>query len=848
MRNYLFLLIALFSLACNQQSQYVTMPYSQQVVTIRHNENVNWKYDTSFKHNQTYIAPPADGQKWDEWYNKLVDYQDYVRENIGSTDKFFIEMKLEPGESSAINFDRVAFRLNIQPGEKYKIAFDYLLKKGETQALTEYQFKKTGEEMSYKLRRTDSRVDSFPLAGQGQWISVEKTFTVPDFNPDSLSVAPILIIENTSGKQSVSLIKNLTISLPKNANRQAVRKDMLEQIAMQEELDLQLYERPELDWMESNFVMGFAFIWDQLFYDHEKEKYTVQKYCDVMEKEFGGIQSVILWHSYPNIGIDQRNQWDFFFKMPGGLKALKEEVADVFHKNGVKVFITYNPWDLDTRRTDTTDFEYLAYIVGTCDFDGVFMDTWPRAKKLQKELDKYKKGVAVVPEIHPEFTKDIHGYYSCVGSWGQHPYPYNNKGVSHTKWLVPEHKNYRISRGAEDRQDQLALIWINGNGIMLWENLFGRMNFWNAKDRHTLRKMNPIWEKYYEWYIADNWKPYLPTNVEGINASSWKKNNIKIWHIVADSANIAPTVKIDIDDPELTYIDLWNGKKLQVKNNQVEIDIERFGCIIAAPEINNHLAELIKEQKTESNYNIPKNDPYTHIKNIENPILYSYKNAKLKTGQQALLDMPAGQYNLKIKHPWREGGCYPPEGAKNQNELKRIKEDGKTLVHHTFNDHLKAYSIMPNTVTNGQYENFLEKSGYKPGIEKNFLKHWKGKTCPQDIKGEPVVYVSLEDARAYAEWAGMQLPTEWEWQAAAQKHPGQFVFNKVFEWNESERNDGHNRFVILVSGCQSWEASTSHWYFGYGGGKQPIDSHCKYFLMYPGMDRASTIGFRCIKK
>lgn len=100
------------------------------------------------------------------------------------------------------------------------------------------------------------------------------------------------------------------------------------------------------------------------------------------------------------------------------------------------------------------------------------------------------------------------------------------------------------------------------------------------------------------------------------------------------------------------------------------------------------------------------------------------------------------------------------------------------------------------------------------------------------MEEHPVVYVDLDDARAYAKWAGKRLPREEEWQLAAagkekNKYPwgnemqpgccnenidgrttpvksypkGKSVCgawdmcSNVWELTESEYNDGRNRFV-----------------------------------------------------
>ena len=195
----------------------------------------------------------------------------------------------------------------------------------------------------------------------------------------------------------------------------------------------------------------------------------------------------------------------------------------------------------------------------------------------------------------------------------------------------------------------------------------------------------------------------------------------------------------------------------------------------------------------------------------------------------------------------------------------------------------KSFWIDKYPVTNAQYKKFLDATHYHPQNDLNFLRDWKDGNYPLAWDNKPVTWVSLEDARAYATWAGKRLPHEWEWQYAAQGNDGRSypwgndwnadavpasdksrtmrgpdavdahprgaspfgvmdMVGNVWQWTE-EFQDEHTRAGILRGGSY-YQPQGSIWYFPQA---YKLNQHGKLLLMAPSMDRSGALGFRCVQ-
>jgi formylglycine-generating enzyme required for sulfatase activity len=95
--------------------------------------------------------------------------------------------------------------------------------------------------------------------------------------------------------------------------------------------------------------------------------------------------------------------------------------------------------------------------------------------------------------------------------------------------------------------------------------------------------------------------------------------------------------------------------------------------------------------------------------------------------------------------------------------------------------HLDGYAIGRFDVTNAEYKSFLDASG-RPAP-----RYWQGGRYPDGKANHPVVFVSLDDARAYAAWMSAKtgrkvgIPTAEQWEKAARGPHGY-----LYPWGDDQ--------------------------------------------------------------
>ncbi|MEV4539079.1 SUMF1/EgtB/PvdO family nonheme iron enzyme [Asanoa sp. NPDC049518] len=564
------------------------------------------------------------------------------------------------------------------------------------------------------------------------------------------------------------------------------------------------------------FTVCLAWLWDETLYDHERGVFTVDAFLDSAATDFGGFDGVVLWHAYPVIGLDDRNQFDWYRDVPE-----LPSVVRAFQDRGVRVFVDYNPWDTGTRREPGTDAAEVAALVETLGVDGVFLDTLKEgAGELRATLDKIRPGLVLEGESRVPLARiEDHAM-----SWAQWFADSEVPGVLRAKWFERRHVLHHTRRWHRDHLDELHSAWLNGVGVLVWEGVFGVWVGWNERDRAVLRAMRRVQTSHPAWLRSEDWVPLANHPGTGqVYASRWTHDDIPLWTVVNRGGDHDGPWLV-VDGPSGRFVDLVTGAELSV----APAGDGRF--VVGGPLPAGAIAAVRRTDAPVEAHEAPAGDPSFPARVAVRTRTPWAPHARVPSG---LVAVDAGRRDLVVRHRVRETGLYGE--APYVDEWKPLPP----RLHHTAtvrrSVHLGRFAIATHEVTHAEYAEFWRATGYTPLRPERF-------TAGQGPADAPVTNVDLADARAYAAWAGLRLPTEDEWQVAAEA--GLLARREPLVWNltESEHSDGRTRFVILKGGA-AYEAQGSDWYFD--GGPQPADVSVKLLLTGAGMTRSDQIGFRC---
>jgi formylglycine-generating enzyme required for sulfatase activity len=138
---------------------------------------------------------------------------------------------------------------------------------------------------------------------------------------------------------------------------------------------------------------------------------------------------------------------------------------------------------------------------------------------------------------------------------------------------------------------------------------------------------------------------------------------------------------------------------------------------------------------------------------------------------------------------------------------------------------LDEYLVDKYPVTNAQFQKFVDEAGYETDAEKDGGQvrpgrrwitmegaTWKTPDGAESIVGmedHPVSQVSYNDALAYCQWAGKDLPTEAQWEKAARGPAA-----SVYPWGDSDPDDtiaNFDSYIETTTSVNSYEKGQSYY-------------------------------------
>lgn len=707
-----------------------------------------------------------------------------------------------------------------------------------------------------------------------------------------------------------------------------------------DKFDNSLFEREDLKWMRHTYVMHIMMNWDKFYYDYKDGKHHLDDFIRRGKRLYGGDDVISIWPTWPTLGLDQRNQFDLFRDLPGGTRQLRD-LSAMLHRNDVKFFVCYNPWDESTRNEN--HFSGLSDLIAETAADGVVLDTkGESSKELQEAADKVRKGVIMYSE-GMAVPKDMAG----IPSGRVHNALYYAPMLNLNKLIKPEFAIYRVAELFKERiQREFATSFFNGYGTEINIMAPGQPDWVEEQYRYFGRTSRILRENTYN-FTARGWQPLIATTTDSVWVNKWPREDKTVYTIYSIRPEGYKGLLFEVEPREgYHFVDLWHHRLLQPvqeggrwlidaetgafhkrylgTNNEGEVDcIAQLPLLIRAHRRGDGLTLQTGNRGTEVRVwaGAPAYDkkpltlkPGSHqlrisehfgrfegdlvIQLLDNGILMDETILTIKPGEGrrvSMVEKTAAAHSLPVGMVRIPAGTFTFKATNGDEFIPYPKED----LDSTFQ--MPSFYMDKFPVTNAEFKKFMDATKYRPSDTANFLKHWTKGKIKAGEEQFPVVYVSYEDAKAYAKWAGKRLPTELEWQYAAQTpalnewpwkqatpvtrkvqyvtatlstsalegidsavcnlgdgrlypvgkysqganpYGLQDLVGSVWQLTNDEYMNGSYRYIILKGG--SYFKPSSSWWYVQGG---PRELHYRQHLLRvsQGFERNATVGFRLVK-
>lgn len=698
-----------------------------------------------------------------------------------------------------------------------------------------------------------------------------------------------------------------------------------------DKFDNSMYLRKDLQWIRKAYVMHLIMAWDKFYYD--SGKIQLNAFNARAKKLYGSDDVVGIWPTWPTLGLDQRNQFDMYRDLPGGVTGLKTLTKK---QGSPKLFLAYNPWDESTRKE--RHLSGLQELLRETNADGMVLDTrGESSRELQAAADGVKPGIIMYSE-GMAVPKDM----QYIVSGRVHNALYYVPMLNLNKFIKPDFAIFRVAElYKEPIKREFNTSFFNGYGTEL--NIFAPgQPEWVEEQYKYLGRTTLALRQNSSNFTSGKYTPLIPVSRDSIWVNKWakeKKTIYTVYSIIPQGNNDAT---ISVDTNGVHVVDLWQHRERKVVGDRVKLVVEAFnsydlgtnneGAVDMIAVFPKWLELSIDGDLLKVEIRSGKLEGKSHIAIWRDKPSYDQVPFSLKAGGEYSIGRYEGHLVVQLLDEHDElldervveiqaGSARrvssvqkTKSGGPVNTTMVRIPpgkfifntSSGDAFIPYPKQDEGKTFS-MPSfhmdkyPVTNREFGKFLEASGYKPSDPNNFLKHWEAGKPPKGTEDFPVVYVSYEDAKAYAKWAGKRLPTEMEWQYAAQTEKlnewpwkqstpvtrkeeqvtetltvteiqgidssfcnlgngqlykvGSFpkgvnpnglydLVGSVWQMTNDVYMNGSYQFIIMKGG--SYFKPSSSWWYVQGG---PRELHYRQMLLRvsQGFERNATVGFRCIK-